>query len=146
MLGGIAFSLDCTTNGGTANTAITLGTGYANTSDLRIYKRSGTDSLVDITDQVSLSNDNVSGTTRTVIRYTLIDGGSLDEDGLANGTIVDPIYVGVVAGTATATGSLASTGLNLYVVIGAASILAVGALAVILRQRRSIRRVSFRQS
>ncbi|MGB3009286.1 MAG: sialidase family protein [Candidatus Saccharimonadales bacterium] len=134
LLGGIGFTLTCTDTGGTANTAITLGTAYSDVSALRVYKRSGTGPLVDITEQVTIQNETVAGATKTVIRYNLVDGGSLDEDGTADGTITDPIYIGVVNGAATTTpgaagGSLANTGSNVYVLLALAATLLISATA-----------------
>jgi len=138
LLGGVAFSLDCTSNGGTADTAITLGASYANTADLRVYKRSGTGPLVDITDLVAITNETVGPDTKTVIRYTLTDGGSLDEDGLANGTIVDPIYVGVVAGATI--GALAETGMSIYIAVATGASMVVTVLGLVLSQMRTAHR------
>jgi phage pi2 protein 07 len=145
LLGGVAFSLDCTSTGGSADTSITLGTNYADTSNLRVYKRSGTGPLVDITRQVTIQNE--SG--KTVIRYTLTDGGAWDEDSTANSTIVDPIYIGVVNGAATTTpgatgGSLANTGLSVYLVTALAGTLLVSAGVVWRKGLKLGRRVSFR--
>ena len=134
LLGGIGFTLTCTDTGGTASTAVTLGTTYNDASALRVYKRSGTGPLVDITEQVTIQNETVAGATKTVIRYNLVDGGSLDEDGTADGTITDPIYIGAVNGAATITqgaagGSLANTGSNVYVLLALAATLLISATA-----------------
>lgn len=43
------------------------------------------------------------------ITYSLVDGGSLDEDGVVNGTIVDPVFIGVVQPTTPSPGALAPT-------------------------------------
>ena len=141
LLGGMAFSLDCTSAGGSAETAITLGTSYANVADLRVYKHSGTSPLTDITKQVTIQNED----GKTVIRYNLTDGGTWDEDGIANGTIVDPVYVGVVQGASTtSTGSLANTGLSIYPVTALAGALLVSA-GLIWHKGLKIRKpVSFR--
>ena len=150
LLGGIGFSLTCTGTGGTANMAVTLGVVYNDVSALRVYKRSGTGPLVDITNQVTIQNETVAGATKTVIRYNLVDGGSLDEDGNADGTITDPIYIGVVNGAATTTpgatgGSLANTGFNVYVLLAFAStLLLAGATAIWRKSVKVPKRVSFR--
>jgi hypothetical protein len=147
LLGGVAFSLDCTSTGGSADTSITLGTNYADTSNLRVYKRSGTGPLVDITRQVTIQNE--SG--KTVIRYTLTDGGAWDEDSTANSTIVDPIYIGVVNGAATTTpgatgGSLANTGFNVYAPLALAATLLASATAIWRKSVKVPKRVSFRDA
>lgn len=114
IIGGIAYSLSCISPGGSANANISLGELYQNIGSLRIYKDSGS-SLIDITNQVSISNIQVNGALKTVIEYSLIDGTGLDEDGTGNGVIVDPIFIGVLG-----SGGLAETGINLteYVYIG----------------------------
>jgi hypothetical protein len=149
LLGGIGFKLTCTGTGGTANMAVTLGTVYNDVSALRVYKCSGTGPLVDITEQVTIQNETVAGATKTVIRYNLVDGGSLDEDGSADGTITDPIYIGVVNGAATTTpgatgGSLANTGFNVYVLLVFAATLLASATAIWRKGVKAPKRVSFR--
>ena len=149
LLGGIGFTLTCTDTGGTASTAVTLGTAYNDVSALRVYKRSGTGPLVDITEQVTIQNETVAGATKTVIRYNLVDGGSLDEDGTADGTITDPIYIGVVNSAATTTpgaagGSLANTGLNVYVLLALAATLLTSATVIWRKNAKVPKRESFR--
>ena len=149
LLGGIGFRLTCTGTGGTANMDVTLGTAYNDVSALRVYKRSGTGPLVDITKQVTIQNETVAGATKTVIRYNLVDGGSLDEDGTADGTITDPIYIGAVNGAATTTpgatgGSLAETGFNVYAPLGLAATLIASATVIWRKSVKVPKRVSFR--
>lgn len=145
LLGGVAFSLDCTSTGGTADTSITLGTSYTDVSKLRVYKRSGTGPLVDITKQVTIQNE--SG--KTVVRYTLTDGSTWDEDGTANGTIVDPIYFGVVAGasatvpsTPAAGGPLAKTGMSVWAVAARGLVIVAAGVTLSLKTFRR-ERVNF---
>ena len=78
---------------------ITLGEHYPDTSQLRVYKTDTDNStnLIDITNQVSMSNQQVNGTPKTIVSYSLTDGGNFDEDKTQNGTIVDPIYFGLLA-------------------------------------------------
>lgn len=131
IVGGVEFTLDCTSPGGSADVSLLLGAHYADTSKVRVYKgSSGGSTLTDITSQVTISNQTVAGATRTVIAYSLIDGADLDEDGLVNGSIVDPLYVGVLAGTTpvdpeSGQGELADTGSDamLLLLMGAASML-----------------------
>jgi hypothetical protein len=109
---------------------------------MRIYKEaSGT--LTDITHQVTLANTN----GKTVLSYEITDGGSLDEDGVANGTIVDPIYIGEVMGassTPPGSGLLASTGVNVYILLAAAATLFAGAFIFWRRVLKPHNEVSFR--
>lgn len=109
LLGGIGFSIDCVSSGGSAQATISLGATYADASQLRAYKQSGA-TLTDITSQVTFANQDVGGTTRTILRYHLIDGGAFDEDSTSNGTIVDPIYIGEVQGAYSVVPGAPNTG------------------------------------
>ena len=123
LLGGVGFSVGCTSNGKSADVSLALGTSYTNLNQLRAYKQTGA-VLTDITNQVTFTNQDTNGTTKTVASYNLVDGGELDEDGVANGTLVDPIFIGVIDG---ASGSLANTGSNIYLVTAIAGILLISA-------------------
>ncbi len=123
LLGGIAFNVTCDSPGGSTDATVTLGSYYSDTSKLRIYKRVDSSStLEDITEQVTITNTTSSSNMPiTNVSYTLVDGGAFDEDGIVNGTIVDPLYIGVVAGSTSTTPTLADTGENMFsIVIGAA--------------------------
>ena len=72
------------------------------------------------------------------LTYNVTDGGPLDEDGLANGVIVDPVGLAAVPTTSTLApdtgyGSPASSRDNLIVAVLAGS---VACLALGLRARR----------
>jgi len=124
ILGGLGFTLDCTT-AATTTVSLTLGS-QANPDTLRVYKDiAGT--LTDITSQVILTNVN----GKTVITYNLTDGGSMDEDNTANGMIVDPIYIGV-----TGDGELAATGVNVWMVAASALVAISSGLAILLKRKR----------
>lgn len=78
--------------------------------------------------------------------YEITDGGALDEDGEANGVIVDPIGLGVPAGASnistssgqnTTTGSLADTGQSSTLVFLLAGILLTAGSYIALRQIRA---------
>ena len=125
LYGGVGFSLSCTSSGEAATVSVALTNDSSdataslpaitssNLANLRAYKsHSGT--LTDITDQATfaLGADNT-----VLVSYQLVDGGELDEDGVANGTIVDPVYIGYYLGGDTATndnGTLAETGSNVF--------------------------------
>jgi LPXTG-motif cell wall-anchored protein len=93
----------------------------------------------------------VSGSARTVLGYQLVDGGSLDEDGVANSSIIDPIYIGEVAGTSTTAptttstdGTLADTGNSIFTASLAAFALLTSAVILWRKNRKIYRHVSFR--
>lgn len=136
IVGGIGFSILCATPGGSSDASIELGTYYADLSKIRIYKKAGSSSsLQDITDDIHLSNRVVSGgVSATTISYTLIDGSDYDEDGLINGAIVDPLYIGVASTgqsiNTVATGTLADTGDDAYLWSYGGTILLILAILV----------------
>ena len=138
LLGGVGFTVGCTSNGKSTDVALALGAHYPNTSNLRAYKQSGA-SLVDITKQVTFTNKDVNGTMKTVVNYNLVDGGSLDEDGVVNGSLVDPIFIGVIDG-----GSLANTGFNVYALLALAAALLTSAAAIWRKGVKAPKRMSFR--
>ena len=138
ILGGVAFTISCVSNGGSSSVRVALAEQLADISSLRIYKAlSDGSNLTDITNQVSISNQD----NKTVINYNLIDGGELDEDGLANGTIVDPLYIGVPAESADgdttgSNGALADTGQGTFALLAGASLLIISGLTVLLGRKK----------
>ncbi len=108
ILGGLGFTLDCT-NGATTAVTLTLGS-QTDLSKLRVYKDTA-GALTDITSHMTFTTNN----GKTVLTYNLTDGGALDEDGAANGIIVDPIYIGTLSDAGE---MLAATGSNLWLLAG----------------------------
>lgn len=98
-LGGLAFALGCQTAGGDAKITFTLGDTVSDLSKVKVYKQDATGIARNITNQVILSNQTIDG--RTTISYVIKDGESLDDDGKANGSISDPIYIVTPGDTAT---------------------------------------------
>ncbi|GGP57530.1 hypothetical protein GCM10009347_25070 [Shewanella algicola] len=84
--------------------AVTINFGSALPKDIVLLKvkTDGTTVEVDEADW-QLIGDNL-------IQVSITDGGALDEDGEANGTIVDPVTVGVLSSTATTTSGSSSGG------------------------------------
>ena len=145
ILGGIGYDVSCVVNGGSADATVALNAYYADTAKVRVYKTTiNSTQLVDVTDEVTIKNEVVNGKMVTTISYTLQDGQDFDEDGLANGTIVDPLYIGVDSNTPAspatpvAGGSLASTGMNILVAIAAAAGLIATAVIVLVAARRKV--------
>ena len=131
--------MSCVANGGSADATVALNAYYADTTKVRVYKTTATpNELVDVTDQVVIKNEVINGKMATTISYTLQDGQDFDEDELANGTIVDPLYIGVEANTpaSPAGGSLASTGMNIVAAIAAAAGLVATAVIVLVAARK----------
>jgi hypothetical protein len=73
ILGGLAYSISCTTNGGTTTASIDLGRYYSDISKLKVYKKSASTGLEDITNHVSVANSVKGSTNVTTIDYTLVD-------------------------------------------------------------------------
>lgn len=133
--------MSCVANGGSADATVALNAYYADTTKVRVYKTTTTPKeLVDVTNQVVIKNEVINGKMVTTISYTLQDGQDFDEDKLANGTIVDPLYIGVEANTpaSPAGGSLASTGMNIVVAIATTAGLVAAAVIVLVVARRNV--------
>lgn len=97
ILGGLQFILDRCPDGTSTHVNFTLGEMIDDPEqDVKVFKHhpdavTVDDQLEDITDLVAFSTVN----GKTVLSYSLADGGELDEDGVVNGEISDPIYVGI---------------------------------------------------
>lgn len=73
------------------------------------------------------------------VTYQITDGGVLDEDGLANGVIVDPVALGSLA-SAEQSGTLASTGSNnLSLIAGGLSLVLVSSIIAAVLKHKSVR-------
>jgi len=128
--------------GYTTHVALTLSTRYRDPSRLTVLKLAKGGSVIeDITSRINFGT-NPSG-TRTTIAYDVTDGGFGDEDGTANGTILDPIAIYEDTSHADSTGSsshrgglLANTGDSLLPIALAAITLGSGGVWM-LRRRRS---------
>lgn len=108
VLGGLDFSLKCNTAGKDARVSLALSQLTDNEKTLqpdglRVYKQTKDGKVTDITNQVQITDSMVDGENRTVLSYSLTDGGPLDDDGEVNGEIVDPIYLVDTAEKAAAT-------------------------------------------
>ena len=148
--GGVKFNLNCLANGGSADVELVLGRTFADTAKLRAYKL--VDGLLtEITSQVDFVNQDIAGALKTSLIYSITDGGTLDEDGVANGIIVDPIYIGIVQGSVTpnptvpsipitpgapGTGWGSSREIGLLLAIG---LIALGASGKIATRRESVK-------
>jgi hypothetical protein len=114
IVGGVHYDLSCVSSGGSSRATITLGSYYSDLAKLHIYKKTASSSdMQDVTGQIELANTTDSGGKNiTTLSYTLTDGGAYDEDALANGTIVDPLYFGV-----TKEITLATTGMSWWLAL-----------------------------
>jgi len=95
----------------------------------RKYK-TNTQSYLDVPN-ATITREDYNGKSMLKLSYNITDGGILDQDGLANGTVIDPVGL--------ATTSLADTGDNLYVYL--ASLMALlGAGAWVSTRQKSYTR------
>lgn len=77
----------------------------------------------------SITETSLNGQHALLLSYTINDGGPLDDDGVTNGAIIDPVGLGLVAGASTAgsTPLVPNTGLSpaspLAIIIGVGMII-----------------------
>ena len=127
--------------GYTTHVALTLSKHYRDPSRLTVLKLAKGGSVIeDITGRINFGT-NPSG-TRTTIAYDVTDGGFGDEDGTANGTILDPIAIYEDTSHTDSTGSsphrgglLANTGDSILPITLGAIVLGGGGVWI-LRKRR----------
>lgn len=128
--------------GYTTHVALTLSKHYRDPSRLTVLKLAKGGSVIeDITSRINFGT-NPSG-TRTTIAYDVTDGGFGDEDGTANGTILDPIaiyedtsHTGSTSNSSRPSGLLANTGDSILPITLGAIVLGGGGVWI-LRRRRS---------
>lgn len=85
----------CSVGGSETITQYYYGDYDADTMVLRKYNP--TNDTYTTIDGASLTQITIGGETAIRASYTVVDGGNLDADGTANGTIVDPVGLGVLA-------------------------------------------------
>ncbi len=85
----------CTSSWATADVKIYLDTAYDTTGWIYRKYNQSTSTYTDISSIVTYTTEVVGTTPVTVVNYQITDGGIYDEDGLANGTIVDPSWPAV---------------------------------------------------
>ena len=139
----VDFTIDCTNQtantGFTTQVTLTLSRRYNTTRRLTIAKITNGTFKEDITSHVTFGT--TSDGKYTTISYSLTDGGFGDEDGIANGVIVDPVGVyeeednPLSAALHGATSVLAATGDNIVFVATGAILLGGGGLWMVRRGR-----------
>ena len=143
----VDFTINCTNQttatGYTTQVTLTLSRRYNDTKNLIVAKMANNTLKEDITRRVTFGTS--ADGKYTTISYSLTDGGFGDEDGAANGVIVDP--VGVYereAGNNSTTNSkssgsrtsLANTGNSLPIVLSAAAIISLAGIVLVILKRR----------
>lgn len=133
------FTLTCSAAGDTA-TVTQYYYGISDTSSLVLRKYDAVNHTYQNIPNATLSIVTIGGQSALKAVYDLTDGGPLDQDGTANGVIVDPAGPALlVASAATTTtgssgGSLVDTGLSLVATTGFACGL-IGTALLIKRRR-----------
>lgn len=102
-LGFVGFHLTGCSNGGTATVTVTF-TGTFNPDDVTARKYNPNTNGFTTIVQASKTVTTLDGNPALQITYTITDGGELDQDGQANGTIVDPVGLALQAVGAPNTG------------------------------------------
>ena len=111
----------CAVGGTETITQYHYGLAYSSLDQLVLRKYNSTDASYTTITSAVFTEQIIGGLTALVVTYQVTDGGPLDQDGTANGTIVDP------AGPAVGVDVLAATGVGAYAtpLIGAMLIAAV---------------------
>ena len=131
-LGGLDFTLSCTTPGKDAKVSLALASAVSDPSTIQVYKQTADGKVTNITDQTTISSQN----GKTTITYNLTDGGDLDDDGKVNGHITDPIFITVPADSEL----LAETGVSqglILAIAGAMILIPIGAVVTRKLTRQS---------
>jgi len=130
-VGMMNFSITCDAPGDTTTVSqYYFGTYDAANFVARKYN-TATHTYADIPGAV-VSNVAIGGQTALKITYSITDGGPLDADGIANGTIVDPAGPAMreAAAITNTSGTLTDTGVNMLATVGFALSLLVVACGI----------------
>lgn len=126
------FSVDCLTPGATANITIYYDKVYnVATWTPRKFVNGQYSNITG----ASFGTATVGSTTVTTLSYTVTDGGPLDSDGSANGTIVDPVGPGVQGASTTAASPASkapATGIKRYPLTISVALFVFGAMSFIV--------------
>lgn len=86
--------------------------------DMILRKYNSSDDSYDTVDDVSFKLVTIGGESAMRVRYDITDGEELDQDGEANGTIVDPVGVAMVEIVSPKTGFAQQSQSLAYLVLG----------------------------
>jgi surface protein len=109
-LGLLSFRLECTNPGDSTTVKIIYDRVY-DVSNAQFRKNKSGVGFINIAGGHTFGVENINGINRTTVTYNLQDGGFNDDDGIANGFILDPV------GIANPQASLAATGMNIQTVL-----------------------------
>jgi hypothetical protein len=139
-LGLYGLQLRCNAPGGSANVTILLDKQYDTSKWVYRKYNSVTNQYRDVSSAITYGTRTVGGVTVTTIRFNAVDGGAMDEDGIANGQITDPngpaISSVLPTPIANAAGGLANTGSNLLA-YSLLPLLAFGTVVFVSKKRKN---------
>jgi uncharacterized repeat protein (TIGR01451 family) len=127
------FSITCDAPGDTATVSQYYFGDYDAAQFVARKYNPGTNSYTTIPGAV-ITNVTVGGQNALKITYDIADGGPLDADGSANGTIVDPAGPAIKDPDPAAAGTLSDTGVNVLLAASLAGALMLAAVRVYRRQ------------
>lgn len=121
--------------GAGATTTVTINfVGDFNIDDVSLRKYNPEDKSFATIVGASKTANTINDMPSVEFTYSITDGGELDQDGIANGTIVDPVGLAVVQVSA-ASSDLASTGHNVSLILSiAVGLMLAGASMLSLRR------------
>jgi surface protein len=102
-IGLMGFSLACGSAGATTTVKIIFDKVY-DTSKAVLRKNKSGVGFTNVEGGVTFAVENINGSNKTTVTYSLTDGGINDDDGIANGNILDPVGFGIPVTNLSATG------------------------------------------
>lgn len=131
------FTLNCPSNGATATVTHIYYGNYEDASRYEMRKYDENTKTYTTVLGATITKVTIAGQPALKVTYQITDGGPLDQDGVANSTIVDPAGPALKA----ASGSLPDTGLNLIITsLIATSIVAAAVILMRLRPKNTTQR------
>jgi len=128
-LGMIDFDIICSVVGGSA-TITQYYFGNYDASQFVARKYDATTQTYSTIPNATITSVTIGGQPALKITYSVTDGGPLDEDGVANGIIVDPAGPAIKDASPLTGGTLTDTGFNIMLTASLAAVLIVGATIV----------------
>jgi len=128
-LGMIDFDIICSAVGGSA-TITQYYFGNYDASQFVARKYDATTQTYSTIPNATITSVTIGGQPALKITYSVTDGGPLDEDGVANGIIVDPAGPAIKDASPLTGGTLTDTGFNIMLTASLAAVLIVGATIV----------------
>lgn len=111
------FNVDCTATGGTVNVKYFWDKQYDVSGWTYRKYNQATNSYINFNDRVTYGTAVIGGKTVTTVSYSVTDGGPYDGDGVANGSILDPVGPTVLAVSTPDTGIEKTSNLQLLLLV-----------------------------